>query len=129
MQGLNYLLPSEYCTKTYQINLDAIAKTLEYLACRRLIIVGIGPLILVPSGARLLSTNTMLLLSYLGTVWCLVFLVPTTIALFVFTPYSYPDDIADVCCFPFSVETNQVWLSVAFCSLSKCAVVHYIKSC
>ena len=67
----------------FQMYLEAIANTLEYLSFLLLIMLGIGPLMRVPSGAKLSSTNTILLLSYLGKVWCLVRRVPTTIALFV----------------------------------------------
>lgn len=66
-----------------QMYLEAMANTLEYLSFLLLMMVGRGPLMRVPKGAKLSSTSTMLLLSYLGIVWCLVRLVPTTIALLV----------------------------------------------
>ena len=65
------------CSKCYT-NFEAIAKTFEYLSRCFLKMFGIGPLILVPRGAKFSSTRTMLLLSYLGTMLSpLGFLVPT----------------------------------------------------
>ena len=66
------------------VNFDAIAKTLEYLSLCLRNILGIGPRILVPSGAKLSSSKTTLLLSYLGIMLLpFGFLEPTINALHV----------------------------------------------
>ena len=80
----NTLLILTHSCLQHQINLVARASTFDNFSCLFLKIVGIGAFTRVPRGARLSSTSTIQLLSYLGIVWCFVFLVPMTTALLVF---------------------------------------------
>lgn len=64
----NTLLILTYSCLQHQINLVARASTFDNFSCLFLKIVGIGAFTRVPRGARLSSTSTIQLLSYLGIV-------------------------------------------------------------
>ena len=64
----NTLLILTHSCLQHQINLVARASTFDNFSCLFLKIVGIGAFTRVPRGARLSSTSTIQLLSYLGIV-------------------------------------------------------------